>query len=103
MLSTFVSVTGRVQNVGSATSRGRGAPRGLTGWVQNMPDGSVEALAEGDGALERFEASLGRGPAGARVHNVDARWTATASTTVLHQGVITPWHSLARRCTGPSS
>jgi acylphosphatase len=66
-------ITGRVQGVGFRYFAWDAAQReGLTGWVLNMPDGSVEALAEGDrDALERFEASLGRGPAGARVHNVD--------------------------------
>ena len=66
-------ITGRVQGVGFRYFAWDAARReGLTGWVCNMPDGSVEALAEGDReALERFEASLGRGPAGARVHNVD--------------------------------
>lgn len=66
-------IIGRVQNVGYRYFAYDAARReGLTGWVCNMPDGSVEAWAEGErDALERFEASLGMGPAGARVHAVD--------------------------------
>ena len=66
-------IIGRVQGVGFRYFAWESAKReGLTGWVCNMPDGSVEAVAEGDrDALERFEAALGRGPAGARVHAVD--------------------------------
>ena len=38
------------------------------GWVRNLPDGRVEVRVEGDGeAVERVEAALRRGPAGARV------------------------------------
>ena len=66
-------ITGRVQGVGFRYFAWESAKReGLTGWVCNMPDGSVEALAEGDReALDRFEAKIGQGPAGARVNNVD--------------------------------
>jgi len=66
-------IIGRVQGVGFRYFAWDAAKReGLTGWVCNMPDGSVEAVAEGEReALDRFEAALGRGPAGARVHAVD--------------------------------
>jgi acylphosphatase len=40
--------------------------------VRNLPDGRVEALAEGDlEAVERFGRHLARGPAGARVDRID--------------------------------
>jgi acylphosphatase len=48
---------------------------GLTGWVRNCADGSVELEAEG--ARERVEALITwcrRGPAGARVTGVDVAW-----------------------------
>ena len=46
---------------------------GLHGWVRNLPDGRVEAVAEGDAAaIERFERAIGHGPIGARVERVDA-------------------------------
>ena len=66
-------INGRVQGVGFRYFTWEAAAReGLTGFVMNAPDGSVEALAEGEReALERFEAAIWRGPAGARVHHVE--------------------------------
>ncbi len=44
---------------------------GLTGYVTNRDDGSVEAVAEGEAeALERFERALRRGPSRSRVEHV---------------------------------
>jgi acylphosphatase len=44
---------------------------GLTGVVRNLPDGRVEAIAEGDAeSLTRFEIAIRRGPARARVDDV---------------------------------
>ncbi|MCJ7726059.1 MAG: acylphosphatase, partial [Acidimicrobiia bacterium] len=41
---------------------------GLRGWVRNLPDGSVEAWAEGDEAvIEALAAWMHEGPGGARV------------------------------------
>jgi acylphosphatase len=68
-------VTGRVQGVGfryfaEASARAEG----LSGWVQNQPDGSVEIVAEGDReSVFRFEAKVRRGPAGARIDRVDVQ------------------------------
>ena len=46
---------------------------GIQGYVQNRHDGSVEVVAEGDAdAMQRFEMAVRRGPAGARVDDVDA-------------------------------
>jgi len=45
---------------------------GLAGWVRNLPDGAVEALAQGEPQqLENFEAALRTGPPHARVERVD--------------------------------
>jgi acylphosphatase len=65
-------VTGRVQGVGYRYfAQLMARAEGLSGWVQNQPDGSVEVMAEGDGeSVLRFEAKLRRGPAGARVDQV---------------------------------
>jgi acylphosphatase len=53
----------------------RAAALGVAGWVRNAPDGSVEAVFEGD---EERVAGLvewcRRGPAGARVDDVSVEW-----------------------------
>ena len=44
-----IIVTGRVQGVGyRASARDKAASLGLSGWVRNKWDGSVEITAEGD-------------------------------------------------------
>ncbi len=62
-------ITGRVQNVGFRdwlVARARAA--GLDGFVQNLPDRSVEALLSGDAAaVDAVIALCRRGPASARV------------------------------------
>ncbi len=67
------TVSGRVQGVGFRYFTQDIARReGLTGVVRNLPDGRVEAVAEGDDeSLTRFEAALRRGPSHARVAHVD--------------------------------
>jgi acylphosphatase len=66
-------IGGRVQGVGFRWFVWDAAMReGLTGVVRNLPDGRVEAIAEGDReALDRFELAVSRGPAGSRVDAVD--------------------------------
>jgi len=65
-------VEGEVQGVGFRYFAVRRALRiGVSGWVRNLPDGRVEALAEGtEEALAEFEAALRRGPDMALVTNV---------------------------------
>ena len=67
-------ITGWVQGVGYRWFAAHAARElGLTGFVRNLPDGSVEALACGDDAnLARFHQRLLEGPAMARVENVRA-------------------------------
>lgn len=67
-------VSGRVQGVYFRQSTAEKARNlGLGGWVQNLPDGRVEGLAQGDpAALETLKAWLHRGPAAARVD--DLQW-----------------------------
>lgn len=44
---------------------------GLSGYVRNLPDGRVEAWAEGDeAALEKLHGEMMQGPPGARVTRV---------------------------------
>jgi acylphosphatase len=66
-------VKGRVQRVGFRFFVENAAQReGIQGYVRNQHDGSVEIVAEGDAeALRRFEMAVRRGPAGARVDDVD--------------------------------
>ena len=65
-------VRGRVQRVGYRMFLEDTARReGVGGYVRNQHDGSVEIVAEGDAdAMTRFEMAVRRGPAGARVDDV---------------------------------
>jgi acylphosphatase len=71
-----VTVSGDVQGVGFRDFvRRRAAELGLSGWVKNLPDGRVEAVAEGNRAdLERMLDLLRRGPSMAEVGQVRADW-----------------------------
>ena len=66
-------VKGRVQRVGFRFFVENAAQReGIQGYVRNQHDGTVEIVAEGDAAaIQRFEMAVRRGPAGARVDEVD--------------------------------
>ena len=70
-------ITGLVQGVAFRQSAAFEAERlGLAGWVKNLPDGRVEAEAEGAREkLEVFARWCEHGPTGARVEWVDARWS----------------------------
>ena len=71
-----VVVRGFVQGVFfRAEARNRARSLGLAGWVRNAPDGSVEAVFEGED--ERVESMVDwcrRGPPGARVDDVEVTW-----------------------------
>jgi len=70
-----IVVRGRVQGVAfRAAARMEARARGLTGWVRNRADGSVEALAQGPRAqVEGFVDWCRHGPPGARVASLDRR------------------------------
>ncbi|ATB27849.1 acylphosphatase [Melittangium boletus] len=70
---TVLRIRGRVQGVFFRESTRTEALRlGLTGWVRNLSDGSVEALAEGPPeALEDFVRWCHRGPPQAQVTGVE--------------------------------
>jgi len=76
-------VRGRVQGVGFRRATRRAAQElGLAGWVQNLPDGRVEAWVEGDAAaLERFLAWIRRGPPAARVDALECVEAAPSGRT----------------------
>ena len=67
------AVTGRVQGVGFRYFVQEAADReGVTGYVRNLPDGSVEAYVEGEAeAVTRVERAIRRGPGGAHIRNVN--------------------------------
>jgi acylphosphatase len=69
-------VYGEVQGVGfRAFVLRRGMALGLTGWVRNRGDGSVELIAEGSRtALESLLANVKVGPSGSMVERVEAVW-----------------------------
>ncbi|MCW9013317.1 MAG: acylphosphatase [Gammaproteobacteria bacterium] len=66
-------ISGRVQGVFYRSSTQQTAQRlGLSGWVRNMRDGRVEAVACGsDAQLARLEAWLYQGPPMAAVDNIE--------------------------------
>jgi acylphosphatase len=68
-----VVVHGRVQGVFFRdTARRMAEQRGLAGWARNVPDGTVEAVFEGEPeAVERLVAFCREGPRGAAVERVD--------------------------------
>jgi acylphosphatase len=65
-----LKIEGWVQGVYFRASTVQEAHRlGVTGWVMNCPDGSVEAVAEGTRArIDELIAWCRRGPPGAQVH-----------------------------------
>jgi len=68
-----ILVSGRVQGVGFRAFAQRQADRlGIDGWVRNLQDGRVEALAAGEAAaVAQFIEALRRGPLTARVAAVE--------------------------------
>jgi len=66
-------VRGRVQGVGYRYfARDRAVELGVTGWVRNRDDGTVEALACGTAAqLDAFSGFLHRGPRFGEVRGVE--------------------------------
>ncbi|WP_126451335.1 acylphosphatase [Sulfodiicoccus acidiphilus] len=69
----YVRVSGRVQGVGFRNFVLRNAKRlGLRGYVVNLPDGTVEIVAEGhEEMLKRLLKLASRGPPLAEVRNLE--------------------------------
>lgn len=69
-------VSGRVQGVSFrqyTIDEARGL--GVRGWVRNLPDGRVEAEAEGErAAVEALLGACRRGPPAAEVDEVEVAW-----------------------------
>lgn len=70
-----LAVTGRVQGVAFRVATQRVAIRlRIAGWVRNLPDGSVEILAQGTPlAIDELKAWCHQGPSAARVDRVAAQ------------------------------
>ena len=72
-----ILITGLVQGVffrREATDLARRL--GISGWVRNLPDGKVEALAEGERArLDELIRFCHIGPRGAVVRKVEVEWS----------------------------
>jgi acylphosphatase len=66
-------IHGRVQGVFFRdTTRRRAAERGVSGWVRNNPDGTVEAAFEGEAdAVDAMVRFAHEGPRGAIVERVE--------------------------------
>ncbi len=73
MITRRLRIRGRVQGVGFRMYLQREAQRhGVTGWVRNRHDGSVEAVVQGEAdAVGAVIAWARHGPPSARVTNVD--------------------------------
>ncbi|MFQ5459573.1 MAG: acylphosphatase [Anaerolineae bacterium] len=71
-----LTVHGRVQGVMyRASARAAAKELGLTGWVRNLPDGTVEAVAEGQRRdLDKLVLWCRQGPNQARVTRVDVEF-----------------------------
>ena len=69
-------ITGRVQGVGFRYYvMGEAETIGLSGWVRNRRDGSVEVVAEGEKEqLSSLVLSLKRGPRSSIVNDVKVEW-----------------------------
>jgi acylphosphatase len=72
-IRAHLKIHGRVQGVFfRATTQEEALRLGLTGWVRNCPDGSVETVAEGElEKIEEFIRWCRHGPPSARVERVD--------------------------------
>lgn len=72
MIARRLQITGRVQGVGFRYAmQDEASRRGVSGWVRNRRDGSVEALVQGENnAVESLIAWARQGPPGARVSDL---------------------------------
>lgn len=73
MIRRRVVAHGRVQGVFFRdTTRRAAEQRGVAGWARNVPDGTVEAVFEGEpDAVERMVELCRDGPRGAQVERLD--------------------------------
>jgi acylphosphatase len=76
MQQAHIFIKGHVQGVGYRSFVKKTAQKaGLTGWVQNLPDGDVDAVLQGEKAvIEETIDTLKRGHFLAQVKEIEVRW-----------------------------
>jgi len=76
MVRAHVIISGRVQGVFfRAYTRDWAKELGVKGWIRNLPDGSVEAVFEGEeGSVKEIIHRCERGPPLAIVENIKVTW-----------------------------
>ena len=90
MSDLHVRVTGVVQGVGFRWFVREKARRlGLSGWVRNLRDGSLEVVASGDqGQLDLLVGELKKGPPGAVVDQIHSETRAPEHPLAIPFGII---------------
>jgi len=76
MKRLHLKIHGLVQGVYFRSSaRQKARELGLSGWVKNMPDDTVETVAEGkENNLNEYKKWCETGPPEARVENIQEKW-----------------------------
>jgi len=76
-------IHGRVQGVGFRFFvQDEAVELGLLGWVRNLPDGGVEAFAQGPkNAVEQWIEQLRQGPPLGRVEQMEITWSTLQTPT----------------------
>jgi acylphosphatase len=72
IIARHIRITGRVQGVFyRAWAQGNARELGISGWVRNCPDGSLEAHVDGEeDSVARMIERMRHGPSDARVEEV---------------------------------
>jgi acylphosphatase len=81
-IARHVRITGRVQGVFfRAWAQGQARELGVSGWIRNCTDGSVEAFVDGDeDCVDRMIERMRSGPSDARVEEVIVEEAASEGT-----------------------
>jgi acylphosphatase len=82
-VAAHILIRGLVQGVGFRYFvQQKAQDAGLSGWVRNLPDGTVETVAEGsESDLRSWIESLRQGPGSARVENLQITWNKPTQLT----------------------